>query len=147
MKLFRFLLVSLFAVTLFGCGDKEPEHKGDTDGPGYAATMYFYAIYRDKDINKASEYTTPRLSRIMQSYGSAEQFARNLLNLQYDEVNIEVDRTDMAIRQQYGDKATINLIFSGMNNGKRIDDFRSVNMVRKGGRWYVEKIKDDPYAH
>ena len=65
---------------------------------------------------------------------------------QNDEVVIEVDMTNMSLREQYGDKANINLIFTGYFNGKKIDDMRSVKMIRKKGDWYIEKINPDPFA-
>lgn len=89
---------------------------------------------------------TPRMARIMKSYGTSKQFARNLVNMQYDNVVIEVDMTNMNLREQYGDTANINLIFTGQFNGNKVDDMRSVKMVRKKGNWYVDKINADPFA-
>ena len=66
--------------------------------------------------------------------------------MQYDEVVIEVDMSNVSLREQYGDSAKINLIFTGYLNGTKIDEMRSVNMLRKKGRWYVDKILADPYA-
>jgi len=137
-------LLSLF-VCLFisACGD-DAKTLGDT--PGDTATAYFDALYNQQDLQKASTMATPNLTRIMKSYGTAKQFSRNLVNMQYDEVVIEVDMTNMSVREQYGDNAKINLIFTGYFNGDKIDDFRSVKMLRKKGKWYIDKIVADPYA-
>ncbi|PLT24001.1 hypothetical protein, partial [Pseudoalteromonas sp. MelDa3] len=104
------------------------------------------ALYNQQDLQKASTMATPNLTRIMKSYGTAKQFSRNLVNMQYDEVTIEVDMTNMSIREQYGDNAKINLIFTGYLNGDKIDEMRSVKMLRKKGKWYIDKIVADPYA-
>lgn len=134
-----------FIVCLFlaACGDSV-QTLGDS--PGDTAIAYFDALYNQKDLQKASTMATPNLSRIMKSYGTAKQFARNLVNLQYDEVVIEVDMTNMSVREQYGDNAKINLIFTGYFNGDKVDDMRSVKMLRKKGKWYIDKIVADPYA-
>ena len=134
-----------FIVCLFlaACGDSV-QTLGDS--PGDTATAYFDALYNQKDLQKASTMATPNLSRIMKSYGTAKQFARNLVNLQYDEVVIEVDMTNMSVREQYGDNAKINLIFTGYFYGDKVDDMRSVKMLRKKGKWYIDKIVADPYA-
>lgn len=130
---------------LQGCGgDSIPS--GENNTPGESATIYFDTLYNQQDLNKAMTMATPKLARIMKSYGTSKQFARNLVNMQYDEVVIEVDMTNMSVREQYGDKANINLIFTGYHNGNKIDDMRSVKMVRKKGKWYVEKINPDPFA-
>ncbi len=134
-----------FIVCLFlaACGDSVQTLR---DSPGDTATAYFDALYNQKDLQKASTMATPNLSRIMKSYGTAKQFSRNLVNLQYDEVVIEVDMTNMSVREQYGDNAKINLIFTGYFNGDKVDDMRSVKMLRKKGKWYIDKIVADPYA-
>lgn len=138
-------LLLLVLVTLFGCGSDESA-RGDKSSPGYAATMYFDAIYNKKDFDAAIQLATPKLGRIMRSYGTAKQFARNLINLQYDSVTIEVDMTNQSLREQYGDDAKVNLVFTGMLRGEQVDDMRSVQMIRKKGKWYVDKINPDPFA-
>jgi len=133
-------------VFLTACSDDGPEVSGDNDSPEYAATVFFYAIYEEKDLKKTMSLATPKMARIIKSYGSTRQFARNLINMQFDTVNIEIDRTSKSIRKRYGDKATITLIFSGTLNGNNVDDMRSVKLIQKKGKWFIEKIVDDPYA-
>ncbi|MDP2635967.1 MULTISPECIES: hypothetical protein [unclassified Pseudoalteromonas] len=145
MKYLLTLFTLISILSLSGCGSEEST-SGDSSTPGEGATMYFDALYNAKDLNKAMTMATPKLGRIMKSYGTSKQFARNLVNMQYDEVVIEVDMTNMSLREQYGDKANINLIFTGYFNGNKVDDMRSVKMVRKKGKWYVDKINPDPFA-
>ena len=122
----------LALVILFGCGSDEST-RGDKSNPGFVATMYFDAIYNKKDFDAAIQLATPKMGRIMRSYGTAKQFARNLINLQYDSVTIEVDMTNQSLREQYGDDAKVNLVFTGMLRGEQVDDMRSVQMIRKKG--------------
>ena len=135
----------LALVILFGCGSDEST-RGDKSNPGFVATMYFDAIYNKKDFDAAIQMATPKMARIMRSYGTAKQFARNLINLQYDSVKIEVDMTNQSLREQYGDYAKVNLVFTGMLRGEQVDDMRSVQMIRKKGKWYIDKINPDPFA-
>ncbi|CAH9058987.1 hypothetical protein PSECIP111951_04093 [Pseudoalteromonas holothuriae] len=144
MKLIQTILVT-FVLFLVGCGDSDMP-KGDESNPGVTATIYFDALYNKNNINMALEHATPRLARIMRSYGTASQFARNLVNMQFDEVTIEIDMTNASLREQYGDKAKINLVFTGSFNGDKVDDMRSVQMLRKKGKWYIDKINPDPFA-
>ncbi|KZN30473.1 hypothetical protein N480_05830 [Pseudoalteromonas luteoviolacea S2607] len=139
---FIFALTTLF---LAGCGNEEAG-RGDKDTPGYAATMYFDALYNRKDMKAALKLSTPRLARIMRSYGTPSQFTRNLVNMQFDQVTIELDMTNKSLREQYGKKAKVNLIFTGQLHGDQVDDMRSVQMVKRKGDWYVDKINPDPYA-
>lgn len=143
MKKLITLIAIVTSLFIFGCGDIT---KSDSATPGDTATAYFDALYNQQDLQKASTMATPHLTRIMKSYGTAKQFSRNLVNMQYDKVIIEVDRTNMSVREQYGDNAKINLIFTGYLNSNKVDNFRSVEMVRKKGKWYIDKIIADPYA-
>ncbi|MFU2509216.1 hypothetical protein [Pseudoalteromonas sp. ASV78] len=145
MKLFITLFTATFLLLLSGCGNDDSP-KGEKNTPGNSATLFFDTLYNEQDLTKASTMATPRMARIMKSYGTSKQFARNLVNMQYDNVVIEVDMTNMSLREQYGDTANINLIFTGQFNGNKVDDMRSVKMVRKKGNWYVDKINADPFA-
>lgn len=145
MKNVLLIFALLSSCLMLGCGSEESP-QGEKNTPGNTATLYFDALYNQNDLNQAMEYATPKMARIMKSYGTANQFARNLINMQYDKVVIEVDMTNMSLREQYGDKANINLIFTGYFNGKKVDDMRSVKMIRKKGNWYIEKINADPFA-
>jgi hypothetical protein len=144
MKLIYAFLVSL-CLLLVGCGEQD-KPSGDEDTPGYTATIFFDALYNKNNLNLALEHATPRLARIMRSYGTASQFTRNLVNLRFDEVTIEIDMTNASLREQYGDHAKVNLIFTGYFNGEKVDDMRSVNMLKKKGKWYIDKILADPFA-
>ena len=131
---------------LTGCGDKgETAVTEESNSPEFAATKFFYTLYENKDIKLMSNYSTPKLQRIIKSYGSANAVARHLLNMQFDEVVIEIDR-GRNLRETYGEKATIALIFRGKFQGNKIADTRTVNLVKRKGKWLVAKIKDDPYA-
>ncbi|GAB0112065.1 hypothetical protein [Pseudoalteromonas distincta] len=137
-------LITLITILFIsGCGDIA---KPESATPGDIASAYFDALYNQKDLQKASSMATPSMARIMKSYGTAKQFARNLINLQYDKVTIEIDMTNMSVRQQFGDHAKINIIFTGYFGSKKIDDIRTVKMIQKKGKWYVDKIMVDPYA-
>ncbi|ESP92257.1 hypothetical protein [Pseudoalteromonas luteoviolacea] len=144
MKLFA-LILACMTLFLTGCGN-EDAGRGDKDTPGYTATMYFDALYNRKDMNAALKLATPRLARIMRSYGTPSQFTRNLVNMQFDHVTIELDMTNKSLREQYGTNAKVNLIFTGKLHGDQIDDMRSVQMIKRKGDWYVDKINPDPYA-
>ncbi|WP_151172915.1 hypothetical protein [Pseudoalteromonas ruthenica] len=141
----RTLLLALILL-LTACGQNDDDITGDPNSPGYVATQYFYALYNHDNLERATQYATPKLARIMRSYGTASQFTRNLVNLQYDQVTIELDRTEMSVRQQYGDHATINLVFTGHFHGNQVDDMRSVKMIRERGDWLVSEIVPDPYG-
>ena len=136
----------IFLFLLAGCSKETVTEVSEEGGsPEYAATKFFYSIYESKDVAATAKYTTPKLQRIIKSYGTNTAVARHLLNMQFDEVIIEIDR-GRNLRESYGDKASISLIFRGMLHGNKVTDTRTVNLVKRKGSWLVSKIKDDPYA-
>jgi hypothetical protein len=131
---------------LTACGEKgETAVKEDLSTPEYTATKFFYTLYENKDIKATAKYVTPKLARIIKSYGSTKAVTRHLLNMQFDEVIIEIDR-GRNLRETYGEKASISLIFRGQFQGNKIADTRTINLVKREGQWLISKIKDDPYA-
>ncbi|KAF7773722.1 hypothetical protein PCIT_a0034 [Pseudoalteromonas citrea] len=139
------VIFACFTLLLAGCG-KDNKGTGESSTPGYTATTYFDSLYNQNNLEMAAKHATPRLARVMRSYGTAKQFTRNLVNMQFDQVTIELDMTNQSLREQYGDSAKINMVFTGMLRGEQVDDMRSVQLLRKKGKWYVDKINPDPFA-
>jgi hypothetical protein len=106
---------------LSACNDQAKTMDTKSGSPEYAANQFFYSIYNRKNIDEMSKYATPKLQRIIKSYGSTNAVARHLLNMQFDEVIIEIDRGSN-LRESYGDKATISLIFNGRLHGNKKAD-------------------------
>ncbi len=117
-KLTSFLSLT-FCLFIISCTEEVAQVNST---PGDAATAYFDALYNQKNLHKASTMATPNLARIMKSYGTAKQFSRTLLNMQYDQVVIEVDMSNIEANMDgsNGDSAKINLIFTGTLNGKKL---------------------------
>ena len=142
----RNILLSSLFILLAACGDTAPEIKADNDSPEYKASEFFYAVLLEDDINKAVNASVPKYGRIIKSYGSTKQFARNVLNMRFDEVEIEIDHGSRSVRKRFGDSAVLNVILHGKHNGNRIADMRQVKLIKVKGTWYIEKVLDDPYA-
>ncbi len=147
-KVFQRLL-SVFIVSLFfltACGKDDNNVKAEKSSPEYTATMFFYAVLADKDLKAASSFSSTKLDRLLKSYGSAQSFSRHILNMRFDSVEIQVEK-GRNLRERYdGSKAVLNLLFTGLNNGNKVDDFRTVELVKHDGKWLVDKIRDDPFA-
>lgn len=138
------IMLITFAI-LSACGGDGGEIKDAGNTPEYAAQRFFYAIFIDKDMKLVEQYSTPKLQRLIKGYGSINGIKRNMLNMQFDTVEISIERGGN-LRESYGDTATLTLIFDGRYNGNKVSDFRDVKLEKKEGRWLVAKVKDDPYA-
>ena len=156
MNKFLCLLLPVAALMLFGCGSEsnsdsaKASTKGSaataTDSPELIAVKFFEAIYVDNDIKKAQKFVSPSLQRVMSSYHSGKAMGRTLLNMSFDEVTITVEDTNKSVREFYTDKADVMLIFTGSYDGNKQVNMRMVKMVKQNGKWFVNEIKDDPFA-
>lgn len=144
--MFRKILLLIPILFLAACGDDAPEIKAENDSPEYKTTEFFYAILVEEDLNKAVNASLPKYGRIIKSYGSTKQFARNILNMRFDEVEIEVDHGSRSVRKRFGDSAVLNVILHGKHNGNKVADIRKVKLTKVNGTWYIEKVLDDPHS-
>jgi hypothetical protein len=138
---FLIVLISL----LSACGGGEAEVKEEGSSPEYAAKKFFYSVYDTKDLKEMQKYASPKMKRIIQGHGSINAVTRNMFNMQFDSVEIEVDK-GRNLRETYGEKATIVLIFTGTFQGGKVSDMRTVKLEKRKGNWLVTKLMADPWA-
>ncbi|WP_214000973.1 hypothetical protein [Arsukibacterium sp.] len=143
MKLLGSLIISLFL--LGACGEK-PKSNAHWGTPEHIATEFFHALYNEKDLEKAKSLSTEEFAALLDAYVTPRQVARTLMNMSYDTVTIEVNRSGQNLRQQYDDDANVTLVFSGEHDGKQVDNLRTVTMVKQSGSWLVTAVKADPFS-
>lgn len=141
------LLLIVSILLLSACGqDEGPEYKGDKSSPEYTISLYFHAIFETQDLKEAMSHSTDSHARVMKSYGSTRQFARNVLNMSFDSVIAEVDQGSRSVRVRYDDQAVLSVVFSGTYNGQKVNDLRRVKVIEVKGKWLVDDVLEDPYA-
>ena len=150
----QLLRVSLWFAALLllqGCdGPKPGEGAGkygmmDTNTPDYAAVQFFQHIYNDKNLNGALSMSTPRMAKLLKSYHTNRNVQRHVLNLTYDEVEIQPDTGNSIGRNEFAKNAVVTMFFTGMRHGERYEDVRVVEMVRQDKKWMIDKIRADKY--
>ncbi len=150
LKFFKLvtLILSLNLITACSESNDDLPAFANPDAPEYRALAFFGAIYNEKDIVKAQEHATPKLSRIITSYGTARSYARYVLNLQMDPgVELKIDRSLNQVTTGKANESSVNILFTGMLNDNRINDVRKVNFLKIDGDWLIDSIDDDPYAN
>lgn len=143
MKHFFLLLVS---VLMLGCTEEKPKVNAQWGTPEYNASQFFHALYNDKDLQLAKQLSTAEYASLMDSYGTVRQVGRTLINANFDSVDIRVNRSGGNLREQYEDVAVIDILLTGLNDGKQIDELRSVELVKQNGRWLVNTVKIDKFS-
>ena len=139
------LLILLSATLLCACKEK-PTSNAHWGTPEHIATEFFHALYNEKDLEKAKSLSTDEFAALLDSYVTPRQVGRTLMNMSYDTVTIEVNRSGQNLRQQYDENADITLVFSGERDGKKMDNLRTVSLVKKSGKWLVTEVKVDPFS-
>ena len=140
------LLVLPLLLLLVSCTEDNPQVNAQIGTPEFIAGEFFHAIYNEKDLNRAKSLSTNEYAKILESYGSVKQVSRTLLNMSFDTVVINVNNSGRNLRQQYDNDATIQLVFDGEFDNKRVQDTRTVEMVRHRGSWLVKTVQADKFS-
>ncbi|MEP4889637.1 MAG: hypothetical protein ABJV04_06390 [Aliiglaciecola sp.] len=147
LRLFSFCILILF---LQACDNESKKGAGkygmmDTNTPDYAAVEFFQHVYNDKNLNKAIAMSTERMARLLNSYRTNRNVQRHVFDLVYDEVDIQPDTGNSIGRSEFAESAVVTLFFTGTLYDERVEDIRVIEMVRKDGKWLVDKIQPDKY--
>lgn len=140
-----------FVLALAGCKKEQVDGGGrfgmkEGSSAEHSALRFFDEIYNKNNLRGALEYSTPRMSRLLQSYHTAKAVRRHVINLRYDtRVLLEIDAGDSVGRQEFATKQKVSIYLSGSYQGDRIDELRTVQMLRDGDSWYVDRILSDKF--
>ncbi|WP_100657389.1 hypothetical protein [Alteromonas flava] len=151
MKLHKALVPALMLFTLFACSEvKQGEGVGKygmmaDNTPEYAAVMFMHSIYRDPSIDAALALSSERMSRLLNNYRTNRNVQRHVIGLMYDQVEVSPEGSDSVGRTEFADSAEVTLFFTGFYNDDKIDELRTVELIKVRGDWKVDKIEADPF--
>lgn len=149
----RFLLAVVTLLIVVGCQETKEKFgfadksEMDSSTPEGAAMLFFTGLYqKDARLGEALVLSSPKLQRLLRSYHSPRSVQRHILNLTYDDIpNMEVDARDFVGRAQYKSNALVSIFFEGFSHGDKINETRSVEMIKIGKTWKVDVIKPDKF--
>lgn len=147
----RICSILLLAISLTACKKEAPEEGVgrygmlDDNTPQYAAVRFMQSIYEENSIDVAISLSTERMARVLQRYHTNRNVQRHVLNLMFDEVEVSPEGSGGVGRMEFAKKATLVLFFSGYYHDDKIDDLRTIEMVRVDGDWKVDRIKPDRF--
>ncbi len=147
-KLLHLLCIASLIFMMSGCEKEERIGRYgmlDENTPEYTAVMFIRGVYADENINRAVEISTDRLARILKRYHTNNNIQRHLFNLKYDTVEVTPQTGQSIGRNEYADSAVVTLFFSGEYNGDKVEDLRTLELVKVNGRWKVDKVQADPF--
>lgn len=144
----RYTALCLGALLMTACGgdDNIADTKNlNENTPEYAVVKFMHSIYLEDNIDTALSLSTDSMARVLKRYHTNSNVQRHLLNLKYDTVEITPEGGGRVGRNEFAEKSTITVFFSGEYNHERIEDMRSVDMVRERGNWKVDRIHPDRF--
>lgn len=155
MTMFKRVITTIFImlITLSGCSEA-PKKEGagkygmmDNSTPEGGALLFFESLYGDqKNLSTVLLYSSPKMGRLLKSYHTPRSVQRHVLNLPYDNIpEMQIDTGDDVGRSEFATQAEVSVFFTGLNNGDKIDDLRTVELVRIQNKWVVDSIKADRY--
>lgn len=145
----RFYAIMFSVLCLAACGEKE-EGMGRygmlaDSTPEYSAVTFLKSVYEDDNLDVAISLSSDRLARILTNYHSNRNVQRHLLNLKYDTVIITPQSGNSVGRSEFSEKATVTVFLSGMYDDDKIEDLRSLDLIKEDGMWKVSQIHPDHF--
>lgn len=147
-KLLHLLCLAGLLTLLSGCEKEERIGRYgmlDENTPEYTAVMFIRGVYSDDSIDRAVNISTDRLARVLKRYHTNNNVQRHLFNLKYDTVEVTPQTGQSIGRSEYSDSAVVTLFFSGQYNGDKVEDLRTLELLKVNGRWKVDKVQADPF--
>jgi hypothetical protein len=142
----RAILAVFLLFLLSSCSEDQPAPAVSVEVPELIAVKFFEAVLLRNDLTEARRYVVPTMVRVLDTYSSGRAYARTVLNMRFDQVEINVEDTNKSVREFYTSNADVMLIFVGNYDGSKKVDMRMVKMEKHRGKWLLAEIKADPFA-
>ncbi|WP_246840509.1 hypothetical protein [Lacimicrobium sp. SS2-24] len=117
----------------------------DEGTPEYAAIKFFDYLYHDDNIERVKTLSTDKMDRLLDNYRTNRNFQRHVINLPYDQVEMQIDSGNSNMRSEFADRASITIFFTGTLHSEKVQDLRTVNLSKVKGQWLVDDIEADPF--
>ena len=151
MEILRRTGLVLLILIITGCSDvKRGEGVGEygmmaENTPEYTAVMFMYSLYREPNLNTAMELSSERMKRLLNNYRTNRNAQRHLIGLSYDTVEINPDGGDTVGRTEFAQKAEVTVFLTGFYQEDKIDELRTVKLIKEGGDWKVNDVEVDQF--
>jgi len=142
----RAIFAVFLLIFLSSCSEDQPAPAASVEVPEVIAVKFFEAVLLRNDLTEARRYVVPTMVRVLDTYSSGRAYARTVLNMRFEQVEINVEDTNKSVREFYTSHADVMLIFIGNYDGSKKVDMRMVKMEKHRGKWLLAEIKDDPFA-
>jgi len=125
-------------ITLISCNSDKEVTAEDV------AVAFFDAIYNQKDIKKATALCSPKFSKELKKYRTANQAARQLFNMSFDTVEISAALGDLKVRKEFQTSGNLTILFTGFSHEKKYKDLKKIRLIKRNNIWLVDKLLADP---
>ena len=99
----------------------------------------------EPNLNTAMELSSERMKRLLNNYRTNRNAQRHLIGLSYDTVEINPDGGDTVGRTEFAQKAEVTVFLTGFYQEDKIDELRTVKLIKEGGDWKVNDVEADQF--
>lgn len=137
MRIILILTALVSALLMTGCSD---DIKGPPSTPEITSRGFFEAIYVKRNVKAAEPYVDAKIKDLLQHYRIASSVQRHMLNLPMSDVTIEIMEVDLDFFRKFSDTTTVVVKLSGMKNGRKWKDDRTLRLEKRKGTWIITEI-------
>ena len=128
-----FLFSILFLITACTEEIKEPSEAEVT-------IAFFNAVYNQKDLSKVLSFSSERFQKEINRYRTLNNFSRRVLNLSFDSVTIETQKSNTKVIDEFNIQVVITVMLTGLRNEKTYKEVKKIQLIKNNNIWLVDKI-------
>jgi hypothetical protein len=104
------------------------------------AIAFFDAIYNKKDLNTVLSLSSISFKEEVKKYKTVKNFSRRLLNLSFDSVSIETQKSASKVIDETNIQVTMTILLTGKRNDKSYKEVKRIRLIKKESIWLVDKL-------
>lgn len=109
--------------------------------PELTSRYFFEAIYVHRDVNKAKEYVSDDIWKVLKHYHIASAVQKYVFNLSMSDVTIEITDVDADFFRKFTSTTKVVVKLTGIKNHRTWIDSRKVKINKdKNGKWVIYEL-------
>ncbi|QLE85087.1 MULTISPECIES: hypothetical protein [Shewanella] len=108
--------------------------------PEQVSLGFFQAIYIDRDVEKAKQYVSEPMQKILGHYYIASAVQRHVLNLSMTDVTMEIEEINIDFFRKFTDDVTVIVKMTGLRGGSPWIDDRTLRLHKHKKSWVIVEV-------
>jgi hypothetical protein len=129
------LLILSMLYSTVGC-KKEINEPSESE----VTIAFFDAIYNQKDLKRVISLSSKRFTKEIQKYKTLNNFSRRALNLSFDSVTMETQKSNTKVIDEFNIQVVITVMLTGLRNERIYKEVKQVQLIKSNNTRLIDKL-------